>query len=83
MLLVASASCERAGGTTGRLPAPKWHPNKPSRPTTMSLIQSLRRELWALSINSSSFASRQPSDTKPQKNPTHLESALFYASSYS
>lgn len=83
MLLVAAASCQRAGKDPQLLPAPKWHRNKSYRPTTMSLIQSLRRELWALSINSSSFAMHPTPHTKPQKNPTHLESALFYASSYS
>lgn len=83
MLLVAAASCRHPNKDTQQLPPPKWHPNKRSRPTTMGLIQNLRRELWALSINFSSFVSHQLPDTKPQKNLTHLESAILYASSYS
>lgn len=79
MLLTASI---QAFGPTGKphlLPKPKWRSKMPQRASTQSLIQHLRHEVWAQSIHFSGFASYHPTDSKPQKLETTLESALFYA----
>jgi hypothetical protein len=78
MLLTADAS-RTPSSASHHLPPPKWHKHRSSRTTTASLIQSLRYELWAHSINSSAFSFRRYPHTKPQKSSPALDSALFYA----
>jgi hypothetical protein len=83
MLLTAAAQCQKQNTTFQNLPRPKWQQKTSYRPTTMRLIQNLRAELWARSIHFSSFQIQQQTNTKPEKRPLNLASALFYATSYS
>lgn len=83
MLLTAAASCKNKGEAFDHLPAPKWQRRKSQRTTTMSLIKSIRYELWARAINFSGFAVQDQLDTKPEKINPKIESAVFYAARYS
>lgn len=83
MLLVAAAKCRKENLQHNHLDAPKWRRKKSYKPTTMSLIQNLRYELWARSIHFSSFAARSRINTTREKCRLPLQSALFYASTYS
>jgi hypothetical protein len=83
MLMTAAAKCQKQNKDCQHLPAPKWQPQKNSRPTTMGLIKNLRYELWAGSIHFSGFVTRKQADTKPQKRRGDPQSAIFYATRYS
>lgn len=79
LLLTAAAQCQSAQLNCQHLPAPKWRRKKSYRPTTATLIQNLRYEMWARSIHFSGFVLNKTLQSKPQKHPFPLESALFYA----
>lgn len=80
MLLTASTMAFGPTGQPDHLPAPKWQ-NKPKiRPSTQTLIQHLRQEVWSRSMNFSSFAYSDPQNTKPKKLESTMETAVFYAS---
>ena len=65
------------------LPRPKWIPPSPSsRISTQQAINQLRAEVWARGLgldNFSPFASAPQANTKPQKLPFPLASAVCYA----
>lgn len=79
MLLTSAALNYGPTGQPDALPPPKWRRNQNPRASTQSLINHLRYEVWARSINFSGFVSQPPVSTKPQKFEPPLESALFYA----
>lgn len=83
MLTLAAELCRQEAIPTQHLPAPKWQRKKVRRATTMNLIQNLRHELWGRSIHFSSFVNNTQTNTKPQKYNLPLNSALFYATTYS
>ena len=83
MLLIAAAQCQKQNTSCQHLPKAKWQRKQSHRPTTMRLIQNLRAELWSRSIHFSGFDVQQQTNTKPQKRYLDLQSALFYAASYS
>lgn len=80
MLLTAAIEAFGPSGQPDLLPSPKWRPKKNLRPSTQSLIQHLRQEVWAHAIHFYSFVPRPSPDTKPQKIENSLDCALFYAS---
>lgn len=78
MLLLAAHRSRRLS----LLPLPAWRRDRRgSRITTASLINQLRCELWAHSINGGldDFSSSLPRTLKSHKPHPHLESAVFYA----
>lgn len=83
-LLLAAHHAFPAKRLPGLIPLPKWrakHP--PSRPSTASLINHLRAELWSHSIkpeNLSHFWSHSPPNHNSSLFSSSLPSALFYAS---
>lgn len=79
MLLTAAIEAFGPTGEPDSLPSPKWRRKKGLRASTQALIQHFRYEVWAQSINFSSFAPHHAPDTKPQKFDSTLECALFYA----
>jgi len=83
LLLVAHDSCLKKDQNIHHLPPPKWHAKKPKRATTMNLIKNLRHELWAQSLHFSDFAYKTPPDTRHEKWPNDIKSAIFYASTHS
>jgi hypothetical protein len=79
-------SAQTWGGTDhgpGELPLPKWRRQaKPTRASTGRLINQLRHDTWAAALQPetlSRFWSASPATQKPEKLPTSLASALFYA----
>lgn len=83
MLLAAAAQCHKQNLDYDHLPAPKWQRLKSCRPTTMSLVQNLRHELWGRSIHFSGFMVERGNNTKPQKCLFSPRSALLYSARYS
>jgi hypothetical protein len=84
MLLTAADDCRQTKTPCQHLPQPKWRRQKQCRrATTMDLIQNLRYELWARALHFSDFEYKRNHDTKPRIRNCPLESALFYASTYS
>lgn len=83
VLLLAAARAYGPEGRPDTLPPPAWRQkDTPPRATTMNLIQQLRYELWAHTLqptNFSGFTSRGPADQKPEKSLRPLEMAVFYA----
>ena len=79
MLLTSATHAYGPKGQPDTLPPPKWRPKQNPRASTQSLINHLRYEAWARSINFSGFVSLPPVNTKPQKFEPPLASALFYA----
>jgi len=79
LLLMGAAQAYGHTGLPNILPRPKWRPDEPARPSTQTLINHLRYELWHTSLNKSHFASQHQPNTKSQKNDLPLRSALFYA----
>lgn len=79
MLLTSATQTYGPLGKPDVLPAPKWRRKKTLRASTQSLINHLRYEVWARSINFSGFVSHPPSYTKPKIPDQPLECALFYA----
>lgn len=78
LLLMAAARAYGPTDLPDTLPRPKWRRDEPPRPSTQTLINHLRYELWHTSLNKSHFASRPQSDTKSQQIDLPLRSALFY-----
>jgi len=79
MLLTSATQAYGPEGQPDALPPPKWRPKKNPRASTQSLINHLRYEVWARSINFSGFVSHPQANTKPLKFEPSLETALFYA----
>jgi hypothetical protein len=79
MLLTSATQAYGPKGQPDALPAPKWRPKRNPRASTQSLINHLRYEVWARSIDFSGFVSQPPVNTKPEKFEPSLETALFYA----
>lgn len=79
MLLTSAVEAYGPTGNPDSLPKPKWNRKKRLRASTQSLIQQLRHEIWAQSIDFYSFASQHTPNTKPKKLESTLECALFYA----
>ena len=83
MLLTAAAQCQKTNADFYHLPPPKWQPKQAKRPTAMRLLQNLRYELWARSIQFSGFAIQRSLNKKPEKRNYCPRSAVFYATRYS
>lgn len=83
LLLIAHDSCLRKDQNIHHLPAPKWQTKQPRRATTMNLIKNLRHEMWAQSLHFSDFVYQSPANTKPEKCPIDLKSAILHASTHS
>lgn len=79
MLLTSSIQAYGPTGKPDSLPTPKWRNKETLRPSTQSLLQHLRHEVWADALNFSGFASSTHDNTKPQKLKDAIESAVFYA----
>ncbi len=79
MLLTSSIQAYGPAGRPDSLPTPKWRNKKTLRPSTQSLLQHLRHEVWAGALHFSSFASHRDLNTKLEKLDMPIESALFYA----
>jgi hypothetical protein len=79
MLLTSSIQAYGPTGQPDSLLPPKWRRKQTLRPSTQTLLQHLRHEVWAQAIRSSGFVSSPPSNTKPQNLHATLESALFYS----
>jgi hypothetical protein len=84
MLLLAANQAFAATGNPDTIPPPKWrHHRKPGRPSTQSLLNQLRAELWGKAMgiaNYYSFLTNINSDTNPQKREPLLHSAVLCAS---
>jgi hypothetical protein len=79
MLLTSAIQAYGPAGKPDSLPTPKWRNKETMRPSTQSLLQHLRHEVWAGALHFSSFASHPCLSTKLEKLDMPLESALFYA----
>jgi len=81
MLLLASVKAYGKNGVPDRLEQAKWYRRKKKdRAATNELINQLRREMWAHSLNPahfSDFISNKPPDQKCQKSQVPLRSAIF------
>jgi len=84
LLLVAAAKVYGPTDQPGAIPLPKWRKaDPPASLSTNRLINQLRYELWADSIDSdhfSGFCSQTTSDQSAQKFIPPLQNALFFAS---
>jgi hypothetical protein len=78
MLLVASENNLPENQELGPLPPPKWRRKTPLRPSTQTLINHLRHEAWGHTFHFSDFKDQDHQNTKSQKCPADLKSALFY-----
>ena len=79
MLLASSIQAYGPTGKPDSLPTPKWRNKETLRPSTQSLLQHLRHEVWADALHFCSFASHPYPNTKLEKLDMPIESALFYA----
>jgi hypothetical protein len=79
MLLTSAIQAYGPAGKPDCLPTPKWRNKETLRPSTQSLLQHLRHEVWAGALHFSSFVSRPDPNTKLEKLDMPIESALFYA----
>jgi len=79
MLLTSATHAYASTTPPDSLKPPKWRQNEVLRPSTQSLIQHLRHEVWAEAIRSSSFVSPHTPHSNPQKLDLSLEGALFYS----
>ena len=79
MLLTSSIQAYGPTGKPDSLPTPKWRNKETLRPSTQSLLQHLRHEVWADALHFSSFVSYPYQNTKLEKLDMPIESALFYA----
>ena len=81
MLHIAAMKAYGWSGKPNTIPAPKWRkPEKKKRASTQDLVNELRRELWAESINPrhlTDFMNRNPSATKSVKSETDMCSAIL------
>lgn len=81
MLQVAAMKAFGWDGKPDTIPAPKWRkPEKKKRASTQDLVNELRRELWAESINPkhlADFMNREPAATKSVKCETDMCSAIL------
>lgn len=81
MLLLASVKAYGKNGAPDRLDQAKWYRRKnKDRATTNELINQLRREMWAHSLNPAhfpDFISTSPPNQKCPKSPVPLRSAAF------
>ena len=81
MLHVAAMKAYGWNGKPSAIPAPKWRkPERKKRASTQDLINELRRELWAESINPkhlTDFMNREPSASKWVKSETDMCSAIL------
>lgn len=80
MLHVAATKAYGLNGAPDTLPRPKWRRDEPPRPSTQTLINHLRHELWHTALNKSHFASTGSAPAKSEQIHLPLESALFYTS---
>ena len=84
LLLLASVKVYGTDGQPDAIPLPKWRGTNPKPAvSTNRLINQLRHELWADSIQPhhfSGFSSSTPSDQNPEKSIFALNHALFSAS---
>jgi hypothetical protein len=82
-MLLVSAQLAFQDSNEGLLPQPKWAASSQGpRTSTQQIIHQLRAEVWGrgLGIESfSGFVSNLPTDSKPQKCPFPLASAVLYA----
>jgi hypothetical protein len=77
LLLIASLQTYGPEGQPEGIPLPKWRRSKPPRrATTNRLINQLRLELWADSIERRSF-SGFPNNTSPEQKPQKWKPDLF------
>lgn len=83
LLLLAAAKAYGPAGRPDELPPPRWRTHRAcQRASTALLVNQLRFELWGQAIdqkNFSGFTSTNPSNQKPEKFPSDVHSALFYA----
>lgn len=79
LLLTAAARVYGRTGLPKVIPPPRWQRQERLRPSTQSLINHLRHELWHKGMNLSHFAKQPYANTKCDKNNLPLESALYYA----
>jgi len=79
MLLTSSIQAYGPTGKPDSLPTPKWRNKETLRPSTQSLLQHLRHEVWADALHFYSFASHPDPNTKLEKLDLPIEGALFYA----
>lgn len=84
LLLLAAHQAYGPHGQPPAVPLPKWRRRQPPpRPTTSSLINQLRVELWSHCLRQESlshFCSTTPTDHKSHKPLHDLASAVFYSS---
>lgn len=84
LLLLAANNAYRSENHSLRLPMPKWrHQDRQRRPSTNDLINLLRVELWANSIDQiifHDFCSSPEYHQKSKKLPSRLNSPMFYSS---
>jgi len=79
MLLTAAIQAYGPTAHPGLLPAPKWRSKEPRRPSTQSLVNHLRHELWDQAIRFSGFTTPNPNNAKPHKGQPSIKGALFYS----
>lgn len=77
--MLLCAACQSA--FKGNSFAPKWRPKQPPRPSTASLINRLRYELWADRIRFDDFVQHPQDNTKSTKLFPSLSSSIFRAAS--
>ena len=79
ILLAAAAKAYGHHGLPKTIPPPKWRRENNARPSTQSLLNHLRHELWHKGMNLSHFVTQKFANMKCDKNNLPLESALYYA----
>lgn len=77
--MLLCAACQ--GSFKGNTFAPKWRPKQPPRPSTASLINRLRYELWAHRIRFDDFVQHPHAIANSPKLMPSLCSSLFRAAS--
>jgi DDE superfamily endonuclease len=85
LLLLAATDVWGAGALEDLLPPPKWRGHGGGRLSTQRMIQELRKEVWAPTLNqlfdpAGDFVNVAPPDTKPLELPQALASAVLYGS---
>jgi hypothetical protein len=83
LLLTAALLADSGSGPASDLPTPKWREHcPPARPTTGSLINQLRYELWREAVSREQlthFCRSQPTDQNPSNFSFPLAQAIFSA----
>lgn len=80
-LLLTAAAEAFPEQTRMLLPPPRWRASQPTRPSTATLLDHLRFELFAHALKPESFTgfwSAHPPDEKPPKLDASLATALFH-----